>query len=515
MKFPELDSRRSCLFRITEPERKKFEKLLFQRHPAREWGSFFRFGYRRTAWGLAITFVSAMPPLPGELDRQSPIVSFRAQYISRATKELEGTPFGIGIAHSHPQGYGVSPSPSDDDMDEYFADLFEPYGNSRPYSSLIVNRRENGELVFSGRVFDAGKWFPISEFIVPDFPYARLKNDEIEMPEPMVFNSGSEDQESVTARLEQLYGKNAAQKLRESRVGIIGCSGTGSPAIECLARAGVSEFVIVDYQRFGRSNLERIHGSRFAHTQQNPLPYKVELMAEMIWEINPAARVTAFVGNILDEEILGELLRCDLLLGCTDTHHGRAALGDIASRFLVPAIDVGVMPESHAGKVTAQLVEITHYTSELPCAFCSGCVSTWPLTVECMTDEDIKLRKDAAAEAAKRGEDGTLYWGGNLPQLPTVGYLTTNAGSLAAGYAINWLAGTSELPHSRFQFDLGQPEFGFKIINRKRKEPCSCGKIIGHGDQAEAAITKPPHWPCPLKLSLLLALGIALNQLPP
>ena len=158
MRFPELDSKRSCLFRITEPERKKFEKLLFQRHPAREWGSFFRFGYRRTTWGLAVTFISAMPPLPGDLNRQSSIVSFRAQYISRALKELEGTPFGIGIAHSHPHGWGVSPSPSDDDMDGYFADLFEPYGSSRPYCSLILNRRDNEELVFGGRVFDSGKW---------------------------------------------------------------------------------------------------------------------------------------------------------------------------------------------------------------------------------------------------------------------------------------------------------------------------------------------------------------------
>jgi molybdopterin/thiamine biosynthesis adenylyltransferase len=304
-----------------------------------------------------------------------------------------------------------------------------------------------------------------------------------------------------------LYGKSAARKLPESRVGIIGCSGTGSPAIECLARAGVGEFVIVDYQRFDRSNLERIHGSRFAHTQRNPLPYKIELMAEMIWEINPSARITAFVGNILDEEVLGELLRCDLLLGCTDTHHGRAALGDIAARYFVPAIDVGVMPEGHDGKVTAQLVEITRYAPELPCAFCSNCVSTWPITVECMTDDERKQRKDAAAEAAKRGEDGTIYWGGDLAQLPTVGYLTTNAGSLAAGYAINWLAGTSDLPHSRFQYDLGQPEFGFKIINRKRTASCTCGKIIGHGDQADAAITKPSHWPRPLKLSLLRPLA--------
>jgi hypothetical protein len=88
-----------------------------------------------------------------------------------------------------------------------------------------------------------------------------------------------------------------------------------------------------------------------------------------------------------------------------------------------------------------------------------------------------------------------------------VGHLTTNAGSLAAGYAINWLAGTSDLPHSRFQYDLGQPEFGFKIINRKRTASCTCGKIIGHGDQADAAITKPSHWPRPLKLSLLRPLA--------
>jgi len=503
MKFPEFDSRRSCLFRIAEPERKKFEKLLFQRHPAREWGSFFRFGYRRTQWGLAATFVSAIPPLPGDLDRQSSIVSFRPQYISRALKELEGTPFGIGIAHSHPHGWGVSPSSSDDDMDDYFADLFEPFGKSRPYCSLILNRQDDGGLVFSGRAFDSGKWFPITEFITPTFPYARLQNDEIEISKTTVSALESEGEESVTARLEQLYGTDAAKKLRGSRVGIIGCSGTGSPAIECLARAGISDFVIVDYQRFGRSNLERMHGSRFAHAQRKPLPYKVAVMAEMIWEINPAARITVFVGNILDDEVLGELLRCDLLLGCTDTHHGRAALSDIATRYLVPSIDVGVMPEGRDGKVTTQLVEITRYSSELPCAFCSDAVSTWPITVECMTDDERKQRKEAAAEAAKRGEDGTLYWGGDIPQLPTVGYLTTSAGSLAAGYAINWLAGTSDLPHSRFQFDIGQPQFGFTVINRKRTSLCNCGKIIGHGDQADAAITTPSHWPRPLKLSLL------------
>ena len=503
MEFPELDSRQSCLFRVTDPERKKFEKLLFQRHPAREWGSFFRFGYRRTPWGLAASFVSPIPPLAGELDRQSSIVSFSSRYISRALKEVENTPFGIGIAHSHPLGWGVTPSPSDDDMDEYFSDLFSSFGNGRPYCSLILNRSRDGELVFSGRAFDTGKWFPTTEFITPDFPCRRVVNAECERSVTELISNENESVESLTARLEELYGKIAAGKLRASRVAIIGCSGTGSPAIECLARAGVGEFVIVDYQRLGRSNLERVHGSRLAHTKRTPLPYKVEVMAEMIWEINPAAKITVFVGNILDDEVINDVLRCDLVLGCTDTYHGRAALSDLATRFLLPAIDVGVKAEGRDGKVTAQLVEVTRYAPELPCAACSCCVNTWLLTVECMTEAERAQRKEAAEAAANRGEDGAIYWGGDVPQLPTVGYLTANAGSLAAGYAINWLAGSSDLPHTRFQFDIGKPEFGFVPISRKRTSICSCGKSVGHGDQGDAAITKPPHWPKAIRLSLL------------
>jgi len=34
-------------------------------------------------------------------------------------------------------------------------------------------------------------------------------------------------------------------------------------------------------------------------------------------------------------------------------------MSDLATRFLVPSIDVGVMPEGLNGKVTAQFVEIT------------------------------------------------------------------------------------------------------------------------------------------------------------
>ena len=39
---------REALWRITEADREKLFRLLFHRYPESEWGTFFRFGYRRT-----------------------------------------------------------------------------------------------------------------------------------------------------------------------------------------------------------------------------------------------------------------------------------------------------------------------------------------------------------------------------------------------------------------------------------------------------------------------------------
>src|SRR5580700_10177223 len=95
---------KTCLFRITGNDSGKLLALLFKRYPQREWGSFFRFGYRITPWGLHVTFVDTMDPQPGELRADSAIVEFSASYILRAQLALTDTELGIGVIHSHPEG---------------------------------------------------------------------------------------------------------------------------------------------------------------------------------------------------------------------------------------------------------------------------------------------------------------------------------------------------------------------------------------------------------------------------
>ena len=482
-----------ALLRITAAARERLEKHLYKRYPKREWGTFFRFGYRVTAWGLLITYVDALWPEPGDLDRQSPIVDIQSCYSLRALDQLRAEPLGIGVIHSHPEGYGVGPSPLDDDMDSYYEGFFGDFASDRPYASLIFSRDRDGGFHFSGRIWHHGKLLPLRS--LHTIGEALLTREDATRRHKVTSEKPATRQ--TAARLDAALGSVASERLKAARVAVIGCSGTGSPAIEMLTRAGVGELVVVDFDTFDDSNLERIHGSGFVDLERQPL--KVRLMTEMVHGINPDCRVTAIVGNILDEQVIDEILRCDVALGCTDTNHSRAMLGDLASHYLLPSIDVGVGIESNAGKITAQVCDFAMNSPGEPCPYCDGRIDQEQLAVELMSEAEKAQRKEAALDAERRGIDGRQYWRGELPQLLTVGYVTTAVGSLLVGYTIGWLTGSFSMPHRHFQFDLNAPLLGAVDVPRFRKDGCSCERMRGWGDQALASrsVSKPRHWAAP------------------
>ena len=164
-----------------------------------------------------------------------------------------------------------------------------------------------------------------------------------------------------TARLTELLGERSG-RLPNSVVGVVGCSGTGSPAVHVLVRAGVRRFVLVDPEFFAPSNHERMHGSTWHDLEAKPP--KVEILRRLILEINPKAEVIIIRGNVLNENVLDQLLRCDFVLNCTDSQHSRAALGDFASHYLLPCLDVAVLMRAKNGKLTEQVGEIARYSRQ-------------------------------------------------------------------------------------------------------------------------------------------------------
>ena len=84
-----------------------------------------------------------------------------------------------------------------------------------------------------------------------------------------------------------LLGADAMQKLKASRVIVVGIGGGGAYAVEALARSGVGHLVLVDPDRVEVSNLNRqLPATRATLGQQ-----RVDVMRERVLAINPEAAV--------------------------------------------------------------------------------------------------------------------------------------------------------------------------------------------------------------------------------
>jgi len=251
--------------------------------------------------------------------------------------------------------------------------------------------------------------------------------------------------------------------------------------------------VILDPDHIEDSNLERVHGSVPGHAVARTL--KVAVARDHVRAIAPDCEVIALKGFLPQSEAVDAVLSADAALGCTDTQHSRLALSDLSARYLLPAIDIGVSLEGANGTVTAQVAQFRRFLAADPCARCRGMIGQWRLNQELMSSEERQRRRQDAEDARKRGDDPHAYWR-DEPQLNTVGYLTTAAGALAAGYLIGWLTARFEPPFSTLEANLLVPSFA--TIRGESTEPeCYCTMARGWAEQGAryALITPPPHWP--------------------
>ena len=93
------------------------------------------------------------------------------------------------------------------------------------------------------------------------------------------------------------------QKLRSARVTIVGVGGAGGVIAITLARSGIANFNLVDFDVYSLSNLNRQIGC-FLDTLDK---YKSEVIKTEILRINPEAKVNAYTRKLSFEE-LGEVI---------------------------------------------------------------------------------------------------------------------------------------------------------------------------------------------------------------
>ena len=89
------------------------------------------------------------------------------------------------------------------------------------------------------------------------------------------------------SRTGRLLGKEAMEKLQNSRVAVFGIGGVGGYTVEALARSGVGTIDLIDNDEVCFSNLNR----QIIATHKSIGRLKVDVMKERILDINPDAIV--------------------------------------------------------------------------------------------------------------------------------------------------------------------------------------------------------------------------------
>lgn len=105
------------------------------------------------------------------------------------------------------------------------------------------------------------------------------------------------------ARTAMLLGEKGMQNLQNTTVMVVGLGAVGGYALEALARSGIGHFILVDFDVFEESNINR----QILATSQTLGLKKIEAAKQRVQNINPQAEIRTF-DTFVNAETLPSLL---------------------------------------------------------------------------------------------------------------------------------------------------------------------------------------------------------------
>jgi molybdopterin/thiamine biosynthesis adenylyltransferase/proteasome lid subunit RPN8/RPN11 len=362
-------------------------------------------------------------PVPTEdIVHSSPTrVTWRTGSFVKALKEAEICNQTVAVVHSHPSGAAAF-SMQDDENEP---DLLQAAQNRSGPETRILSVILTADRQLVGRIWahpsEKGH-APVRLIRTVGSRFGLYYPSRAQGTSPAAFN-----------RQALAFGDGLNRDLRQLRVGVVGCGGTGSAVAMLLARLGVGQIALFDNDIVDHTNLNRLHGARQADA--DAMTPKVSVVARAITELGLGVRVAPINAWIGDEVCRDALRACDIIFGCTDDHDGRLFLNRFAYYYLTPVIDIGLaidvnndpVPEIHAldGRVT---VLVPHET----CLLCRNVILT-----DIAAEEALKRAEPAEYERRK----AEAYVAGEGNPSPAVVTFTTELACMAVNEMIHRLQG--------------------------------------------------------------------------
>jgi len=268
---------------------------------------------------------------------------------------------GILIFHAHDQD-GL-PNLSRDDLQsaDKLIPMFCKRVATRPHGTVVLSRTHASGLVWlpnshKPQPLRRVRWFGTA---IIDFDCTSRSSRP--------FSIGEE-----YARQVLLVGKEGQISLRGSTVAVVGAGGGGSHVVQQLIYAGVGRIIVIDPDVYASSNRHRLVSGE----QKDLGRPKVDIFHRLARKVGLGGSVQRVRAAVPDSKAIQALLKADVIVGCVDTLFARADLQDIASRYLIPYVDIGAtirfVPDAEASD--PRVVVSGNVLSFIPGSFCMWCL---------------------------------------------------------------------------------------------------------------------------------------------
>lgn len=362
-------------------------------------------------------------PVPNEdiVDSSASHVTWLTRSFVRLLKEAERTGQTVAVIHNHPKGFARFSRQDDENEPDLIQGALNRNGAGTRILSLVLT--PDDELI--GRV-----WLHPSE--TGREPLSGIKV----VGKKLAINFPGRSQVSdrhAFHRQALAFGPALNSDLRQLRIGIVGCGGTGSAVAMLLARLGVGQIVLFDNDVVDQTNLNRLHGA--SQSDADAMMPKVEVVAREVAAMGLGVRVARFNAWVGDPACRDALKSCDVLFGCTDDHDGRMFLNRFAYFYLMPVIDIGlaiVVGEGDPPEIAALDGRVTVLGPGSTCMICREIIDP-------ATAADQALKRQNPGEYEKRKAEAYVQGEGNPS--PAVVTFTTELACMGVNELIHRLQG--------------------------------------------------------------------------
>lgn len=385
-------------------------------------------------------------------------VTWPTSLLLPSLQEAMNRQWAIVKIHSH-RGYYAQFSAYDDAADrDLFSSIYGWMDSDLPHASTVM--------LPDGRMF--------GRVVTPDGHFRPLSLIAVAGDDLHFWHDGAvgEDLPEFTLRHAQAFGKGTTERLRQLTIAVIGCSGTGSPVVELLARLGVGKLILVDPDKVEEKNLNRILNA----TMDDALAcrFKVGVAADAVARMKLGTVVIPVPENIVNPKVVRLVAESNVVFGCMDGTEGRNLLNRLATFYCIPYFDVGVRLEADGCGGISQICGSVNYLQPGG----SSLLGRKVITPEDIAAEGLRRTDPAAyAEQVK-----ARYIKGVREDRPAVASVNMHYASLAVNEFLARLHPYRDDGNdgfARFGSSLTQARF----FQDEDGEPChSLSRHVGRGD---------------------------------